>query len=80
MQRVLKMKTAILKLPTMALVFACATLGLAPFTPMPHLLEKMGMIVAGSPLKPIDYFDMAFHGLPWILLALKLYFLATPKN
>jgi hypothetical protein len=38
------------------------------------------MIIAGNPLKPIDYFDMAFHGLPWMLLVLKLYFLATPKT
>jgi hypothetical protein len=80
MQRASKMKTAISKLPTMALIFACLTLGLAPFTPMPHLAEKIGMIIAGNPLKPIDYFDMAFHGLPWMLLVLKLYFLATPKT
>ena len=74
------MKTAILKLPTMALILACATLGLAPFTPMPHMLEKFGMIVAGSPMQAIDYFDLAFHGFPWALLVLKLYFTVTKSG
>ena len=51
-------------------VVACLTLGLAPFTP-PHIVEKLQMLVKGKLVKPIDWFDMFFHGIPWILLLIK---------
>ncbi len=53
----------------------CLTLGLAPFFPQPHLLEKIRWLIAGTPqLRPIDWFDMAMHGAPWIaLLGMTLY-------
>ena len=51
-------------------VVACLTLGLAPFTP-PHIVEKLQMLAKGKLVKPIDWFDMFFHGIPWILLILK---------
>lgn len=56
----------------MVLVLLCATLGLAPFVPEPHIWEKLKMLVAGDLTRPVDMFDMAFHGLPWGLLVLKL--------
>jgi hypothetical protein len=52
-------------------VLLCATLGLAPFTP-PHVIEKLAMLAGGTLVKPIDWFDLFFHGTPWVLLALKL--------
>lgn len=54
---------------TVALV--CATLGLAPFTPEPHVVEKLRMLATGELVRPIDIFDLAMHGLPWIVLSLK---------
>ncbi|MCJ7500120.1 RND transporter [bacterium] len=51
-------------------VVACLTLGLAPFTP-PHIVEKLQMLAKGKLVKPIDWFDMFFHGIPWILLLIK---------
>ena len=51
-------------------IIACLTLGLAPFTP-PHILEKLQMLAKGKLVKPIDWFDMFFHGIPWILLLIK---------
>jgi hypothetical protein len=60
------------RLDVMVLVLLCATLGLAPFVPEPHIWEKLKMLVAGDLTRPVDMFDMAFHGLPWLLLALKL--------
>ncbi len=54
------------------LVFAL-TLGLAPFRPQPHLLEKLGMLMEGGLSRPIDIFDLCLHGLPWLLLAIKLW-------
>lgn len=54
-----------------ALVIA-ATLGLAPFTPEPHIWEKLKMLAAGTLARPIDIFDLVLHGVPWLLLAAKL--------
>ena len=51
-------------------VVACLTLGLAPFTP-PHIVEKLQMLAKGKLVKPIDWFDLLFHGVPWILLIIK---------
>lgn len=59
-------------LPLSVLVIASVTLGLAPFVPEPHIWEKLKMLAAGSLTQPIDIFDLAMHGLPWLLLLLKL--------
>ena len=60
------------KIPIFTLVLICLTLGLAPFTPEPHVWEKLKMLAVGGLSKPVDVFDLAMHGLPWLLLALKL--------
>ena len=52
------------------IIIFCLTLGLAPFSP-PHVVEKIMMLLKGNLVKPIDWFDLFFHGSPWILLALK---------
>ena len=54
---------------TVALV--CATLGLAPFIPEPHIIEKLRMLATGALVRPIDIFDLAMHGLPRVVLVLK---------
>ena len=59
-------------IPVFYLVLACLTLGLAPFTPEPHVWEKLKMLAGGTLTQPIDIFDLALHGLPWLLLALRL--------
>ena len=47
------------------------TLGLAPYFPEPHIWGKIKWIMGGAVgMKPMDYFDLVFHGLPFILLAL----------
>ena len=50
---------------------AALSLGLAPFFPEPHVWEKLKMLTAGDLTRPLDMFDLAFHGLPWLLLAVK---------
>ena len=57
-------------LPWIILILACLTLGLAPFAP-PHIWEKLQMLVQGRLVRPIDWFDLVFHGLPWALLLAK---------
>jgi hypothetical protein len=60
------------RIPLGLLVIAALTLGLAPFVPEPHVWEKLKMLTVGSLSRPIDIFDLAIHGAPWVLLALKL--------
>jgi hypothetical protein len=52
-------------------IVLCATLGLAPFSP-PHIVEKISLLIRGNLIRPVDWFDLFFHGVPWILLILKI--------
>ena len=60
------------KIPLTTLLIVALLLGLAPFTPEPHLWEKLKMLVAGELVKPLDIFDLFLHGTPVVLLILKL--------
>ena len=46
--------------------------GLAPFSPQPHLVEKLGMLFEGTLRKPIDVFDLFWHSWPIVLLVVKI--------
>jgi len=59
-------------LPIPLLVILCLTLGLAPFVPEPHLWQKLKMLAGGTLTRPIDIFDLVLHGVPFVLLALRL--------
>ncbi len=51
------------------IILLCLTLGLAPFSPEPHLLGKIRWIVGGAHgMQLIDWFDTFFHGFPYLLL------------
>jgi hypothetical protein len=60
------------QVPYLLLIIVSLTLGLAPFTPMPHLVEKMTMLLAGELVKPVDIFDLMMHASPVVLLILKI--------
>ena len=60
------------KISMQTLVIAAIFLGLSPFVPEPHLWQKLKMLVAGDLVKPLDMFDMLFHGAPTLLLIAKL--------
>ena len=62
------------------LVVVCLTLGLAPFMPELHLLEKLKMLTSGELTKPVDIFDLLLHGTPWILLIINFVLRATKKR
>ena len=59
-------------LPMTLLLPIAVVLALAPFTPEPHLWEKLKMLAAGELVKPIDIFDLFLHGTPLVLVVLKL--------
>ena len=58
-------------IPWVLLVALCATLGLAPFLPEPHIWEKLKMLAAGELVRGVDWFDLALHGTPWLVLVAK---------
>ena len=58
------------KLPWGILIVACLTLGLAPFF-QPHIWVKLVMLTNGELKRAIDWFDLFYHGIPWLLLVLK---------
>lgn len=46
----------------------CATLGLAPFVPEPHIWGKIKWVAGGAVgMKLMDWGDLVFHGFPWVL-------------
>lgn len=54
---------------TKLVVFACLTLGLAPFFPEPHIWGKLKWVAGGANgMQLIDWADLLIHGLPWLLL------------
>lgn len=60
------------RIPYALLLPLAVLLALAPFTPEPHLWEKLKMLFAGTLVRPIDIFDLLLHGTPLGLLLLKL--------
>ena len=54
------------------LLIAAIFMGLSPFFPEPHLIEKLRMLKNGLLVKPIDIFDLFFHLIPVFILILKL--------
>ncbi len=55
-------------------------LGLAPFFPQPHLVEKMTLLMHGELFKMLDMFDLFLHGTPWVLLFIKLTLIFTRRK
>jgi hypothetical protein len=46
--------------------------GLAPFSPEPHLIEKLRSLAQGTLRRPIDLFDLFLHAAAPVLLGLRL--------
>ena len=56
------------------------TLGLAPFSPEPHLWEKAKWVSSGAEgMRFIDWFDLVLHAAPWIMLIISCYILIKNK-
>ncbi len=60
------------RIPLTWLVAVAVWMALAPFTPEPHLLEKLRMLLQGTLTRPLDIFDLLLHASPLILLGLRL--------
>jgi hypothetical protein len=66
------------KIPYIYIVPLAIILALAPFSPEPHLWEKLKMLFAGTLVRPIDIFDLFLHGTPLLILILKV--LSAPRQ
>jgi len=62
------------RIPWVFLLPVAIVLGLAPFRPEPHLMEKLRMLVHGQLSRPVDIFDLFLHGAPLLLVVGKLLF------
>jgi hypothetical protein len=60
-------------IPYSVLIAAAVLMLLAPFRPLPHVLEKLIMLKIGTLHRPIDIFDLFYHLIPTLLLILKIY-------
>ncbi len=59
-------------MPLTVILLLCVLLGLSPFIPEPHIVEKLRMLSQGTLKKPLDIFDLCYHTAPFILLIIKL--------
>jgi len=66
------MRNQLERLPFPLAIALALTLGLAPYVPEPHIWEKLKMLVNADLSRPVDIFDLALHGLPWLLLLTKI--------
>jgi hypothetical protein len=68
------------KMPLAYLIIGALALGLAPFFPEPHLVEKTRMLINGTLTRPIDIGDLIMHATMPVLLILKLIRIALSGN
>jgi len=60
------------KIPYAVLIPLTIFMLLAPFKPMPHVMEKLIMLKQGALSKPLDIFDLFYHLAPLVILILKV--------
>ena len=61
------------KFPFINSLLVALTLGLAPFSPEPHIWGKLRWISGGGVrMEFMDYFDLVLHGTPWLWLLFSL--------
>ncbi|MCB1381537.1 MAG: hypothetical protein KDJ73_01130 [Notoacmeibacter sp.] len=63
------------RLPLWPLVFATLVVGLAPYFPEPHIVEKFRWYMEGKHFGWMDVLDIPWHLWPAVLLAAKLLYM-----
>lgn len=63
------------------IIILVLTLGLAPYSPEPHLFGKIRWIKGGAEgMQPMDWFDLVLHGFPFVLLLVYLVLIVRKKE
>lgn len=60
------------KLPLIPLIVIALFMAVLPLHSTPHLVEKIGMLFQGVLTRPIDVFDLFMHGIPAVLLVIRV--------
>lgn len=60
-------------------IMSSLTLGLAPFTPEPHIWKQFLNLKLGRPMNGMDWFDIVLHGAPWVFLIVVLVSMGIEK-
>lgn len=68
------MKNLLNQVPWWLVIVLSITLGLAPFSPQPHLFEKLQILSRGELKHLVDIFDLLFHASPFALIFLKIFY------
>ena len=68
------------RIPYIVITPLAIFLALAPFSPEPHLWEKLKMLVDGTLVRPVDIFDLCLHGTPLLILVLKLLLVGRQRS
>lgn len=74
------MRAFLHKIPYSVLIVMAAIMLLAPFRPMPHVVEKLIMLKDGSLQRPIDIFDLCYHTAPLIVLLIKIWLDSSERS
>ncbi len=53
-------------------IISSLTLGLAPFSPEPHIWKQLMNLWNGRSMPGMDWLDLFMHGAPWIFLIIVL--------
>jgi hypothetical protein len=62
-------------------IILCATIGLAPFVPEPHIWGKLKWVAGGAVgMQSMDWFDLLMHGFPYLLLVRLIILSLINKN
>jgi hypothetical protein len=68
------------RIPLSFLVLVSVLMALAPFVPEPHVWQKLKMLFAGTLTRPVDLFDLVWHGAPAVVLVMKLARIARARR
>ena len=63
-------------IPLWPMVIGALAVGLAPFFPEPHLVEKARWLYEGHPFTWLDVLDVPWHLWPSVLLGFKFWHMA----
>jgi hypothetical protein len=66
------MTDLLMRIPYSALIIFTVVLLLAPFNPMPHVMEKLILLKSGTLTRSMDIFDLFFHLAPLFILIAKI--------
>ena len=67
------MWTLLDKISYPVLILIAVFMLLAPFKPMPHVVEKLILLKNGTLTRPIDIFDLIYHVFPTVILLVKVF-------